>query len=243
MKRQFIRITAAIMTLGLILAPLSAQTAKDVLDKMIEAQGGRKAIEAVADTTSTGNFELVQFGMQGSITMYQKEPNMMRMDMEVQGFLITQAFDGQVAWNTNPQTGATEPMSELMTADYKRQSVGNAALLAPETLGISYELQGKDTLNGKEYLVLAQKFSDGNTTTLWIDPDTYLPYKNKSKSHDQMGTEVDSETVMGDYRKIEGFPVAHSMVIYQSGAEFVRITLTSVKFNSDLPDTLFKMNQ
>lgn len=242
MKKHFIRFVAVAALAGLVLAPLSAQTAKDVLDKMIEAQGGRKAIEAVTDSTSTGAFELVQFGMQGSITMCQKEPNLMRMDMEVQGFVMTQAFDGQTAWGINPQTGATEPMSELMTADFKRQSVGNAALLSPETLGITYELKGKESVGDKEYLVLLQKFSDGYVNTLYIDPQTYLPYKSRSKSHDQMGNEVESETIMTDYRKVDGIPMAHSLVIFQNGAEYIRLSLTSVKFNSGLEASLFKMN-
>jgi len=242
MKKHISTWPAVLALTGLILSPLSAQTAQDVLNKMIEAQGGRKAIEAVLDSTSTGAFELVQFAMEGSITMYQKEPNMMRMDMEVQGFLMTQAFDGQVAWGTNPQTGAVEAMSEIMTADYKREYVGNAALLAPETLGITYELQGTETIDDKDYIVLVQMFSDGYANTLFLDPETYLPYKIKGKSHDQMGAEIDTETIMTDYRKIDGFPVAHSLVIYQSGVEFVRISLNSVKFNAGLEDSLFKMN-
>ncbi|MBN2200028.1 MAG: hypothetical protein JW747_09305 [Candidatus Aminicenantes bacterium] len=241
MKRDLSPWPVVLSLTALLLAPLSAQTAKDVLNKMIEAQGGRKVIEAMLDSTSTGTFELVQFGMQGSITMYQKEPNKMRMDMEVQGFLMTQAFDGEVAWGTNPQTGAVEPLSEIMTADFKREYVGNTALLDPEALGIAYELQGTETIGDKDYLVLVQKFSDGHANTLFLDPETHLPYKTKGKSHDQMGSEIETETTMTDYRNIDGIPVAHSLVIYQDGVEFIRISLTSVKFNSGLEDTLFKM--
>lgn len=243
MKKIIIRTTVFMALATLLLAPLSAQTAADILAKMIEAQGGRKALEAVVDWTSSGTFELVQFGMQGSIVMYQKEPNLMRMDMDIQGFQMTQAFDGQNGWAINPQTGAAESMSELQNADMKRQSLGNAALLAPETLGISYELQGRETLNGKEHWVLVQKFNDGHSSTLCVDPETHLPYKSKSKGHDMMGAEVESETIMTDYRIIDGFPVAHSMIIFQNGAEFIRISLTSVKLNGGLDESLFKMNR
>ena len=37
--------------------------------------------------------------------------------------------------------------------------------------------------------------------------------------------------------------VAHSMTILQDGAEFVRMTLTKVTFNSGLEDSLFQMSR
>jgi len=92
--RKMVTIGLAGILLAGTAALAQAQTAKDILDKMIEAQGGRKALEAIKDTTTVGGMEMVQMGMNGSITMYQKEPNKMRMDIEVMGMIITRAFDG-----------------------------------------------------------------------------------------------------------------------------------------------------
>ena len=74
---------------------------------MIEAQGGRKALAAIKDTTISGTIEMPQMGISGSITIYQKEPDKMRMDMEFMGMVITQAYDGQNAWMVNPADGRT----------------------------------------------------------------------------------------------------------------------------------------
>jgi outer membrane lipoprotein-sorting protein len=243
MKKTLSLIICAVFLLAFVSAPASSQTVDDVLGKYIEAQGGAKALEAVKDTTISGNMELVSYGMSGTLTMYQKEPNKMRMDIEVMGMLITQAFDGQTAWMVNPQTGATEQMPENMTQEFKRQALGNQALLHPEKWGIKYDLAAKEKINDKEYLVLTQTTSDGHVTTIYLDPVTYLPYKTKGKTIGQSGTEVMAESLVSDYKKVDGLILAHSMTTYQDGQEFMRMTITKVAFNSGLEDTLFQMSK
>jgi len=156
------------------LSPLLAQNTADILKKMIDAQGGEKLLSSIKDSTMSGTMEMIQMGLTGSLTMYQKEPNLMRMDAEVMGMTITQAFDGEKAWMINPQTGAAEELPPEAADDIRRQALGNDALLHPEKYGISYNYKGKEQINGKDYFVLEQAFSDGFKATLYIDPDTYL---------------------------------------------------------------------
>jgi outer membrane lipoprotein-sorting protein len=239
------------MTLGLLgillfgasFDPLCGQTAKEVLDKMIEAQGGRKALQAVQDTTISGSMEMIQYGMNGSITLYQKEPDKMRMDIEIMGMVITQAFDGEKGWMVNPQTGNQEEMSEKMSQDFKRQALGNDSLLNPEKYGITYVFKGKEKIQDTEYLVLEQTFKDGQTATMYIDPVSYLTYKTRAKTTDQMGAEVEGETILSDYRKVGDLTVFHAMTMFQNGAEFMKMTVTKIVFNSGLEDALFKMSK
>lgn len=180
-------------------------------------------------------------GLTGSLTMYQKEPNLMRMDAEVMGMTITQAFDGEKAWMINPQTGAAEELPPEAADDIRRQALGNDALLHPEKYGISYNYKGKEQINGKDYFVLEQAFSDGFKATLYIDPDTYLVYKTKARTTNQMGIEVEAETIMSEYKKIEGMPVPQKLTILQDGEEFMTMTITEVKFNTGLEDSFFKI--
>jgi outer membrane lipoprotein-sorting protein len=220
------------------------QEAGPVLEKMIEAQGGRKVLEGIKDTTISGTMELIQQGMNATLTMYQKEPNLMRMDIEVMGMVITQAFDGQKGWFLNPQTGAAQDMDENMNKEFKRQALGNDSLLNPAKYGITYAYIGKEKSGDKECLVLEQTMSDGHKSTLYLDPDTYLTARTKTTTMSQMGGgEVQSETIFGDYSKEGDTLVAHTMTILQDGAEFARMTLTKVTFNSGLEDSLFQMSQ
>jgi len=241
MKKTISLIVCALVVLALASAPASSQTAKEILGKWIEAQGGAKALEAVKDTTITGNVQLVSMGINGTLTMYQKEPNMMRLDIEIMGMVITQAYDGEIAWMVDPQTGATTQMPENATQEFKRQALGNDALINPEKYGIKYDFKGKEKLEEKEYLVLEQTTSDGHKTTIYIDPATYLTYKTKGTAMGQAGVEVMAETITGDYKKVEGLLIAHSMTQFQDGQEFMRMTMTKVTFNSNLEGSFFKM--
>jgi outer membrane lipoprotein-sorting protein len=241
MKKSLSLIVCAVFLLAFITAPAHSQTAKDILAKYIEAQGGAKALAAINDTTISGNMDLAAMGLSATLTMYQKEPNKMRMDIEVMGMVITQAFDGEIAWMVNPQTGATEQLPENMTQEFKRQALGNQALLNPDKFGIKYDFAGKEKIDDKEYLVLTQTTADGHVTTMYIDPATYLTYKTKGKALDQSGNEVMAESIVGDYKKVDGVLLAHSMTTYQDGQEYMKMTITKVAFNSGLEDSLFQM--
>jgi len=244
MRRHAAIFACGLFALALVSGAAQAQTAQEILAKMIDAQGGAKALTAVKDTTINATVELVAMGMNGTLTMYQKEPSMMRMDIEIMGMVITQAFDGTVAWMVNPQTGATEEMPEQAVAAMKRQSLGNDALLNPDKYGIKYAAKGKEKLDDKEYLVLEQTTADGHQTTMYIDPASYLTYKAKGKEVNlQTNTEVLTESVFGDFRKVGDVTLAHSVATSQDGQAFMKMAITKVAFNQGLEDSFFKMSK
>lgn len=234
---------AAIIAVSFAAAPCFGQSAQDVLNKMIDAQGGRKYLETIKDATMTGTIELTQMGMSGTMTRYQKEPNKLRMDMEIMGMVITQAYDGQKAWMTNPQSGATEEMPEAQAKEMAREALGNDALLNPAKLGITYKLLPKATLDGKEYLALEQTTADGHKSVQYIDPATYLTYRVDTTGIGQAGVEVKVESYASDYRKVGQAMVPHAFRIVQDGAEFAKMTLTKITYNTPLDDALFAMGK
>ena len=234
---------------GLSMLPATAQDEQTqkteegsrILDRWIEAQGGRDNLSKIIDTTSTGTMEMIQMGLSGAITMYQKEPNKLRMDIEVMGMIVTQAYDGETAWMTNPQTGVSEEMPEQFQEDIRRQAMGNDTLLNPEKYGIIFTHEGQKTIEGKDYLILKQAFDDGFENTFFIDPDTYLVYKSKAMGLNAMGVEVETETFMSDFREVEGTMVPFAITITQDGEEFMTVALTEITYNSGLENSLFDM--
>jgi len=227
----------------LMTSPGSGQTAEEIIKKMIEVQGGKKVFESIKDMTLSGNLDLVQQGLSGSITIYKKEPDKMRRDIEIMGMIITQAYDGETAWGINIQTGKTEEMEEQQAADIKRQSLPTIAMLYPEKYGFSFDYKGNEKIEDKDYFVIEFTYPDGFKATLHVDTETYLTYKASAKTMGPMGYDVQSEQFTSDYKKVDGMIIAHSMVQFIEGEEFMKITFTSVKFNTGLEDSFFKMNQ
>jgi hypothetical protein len=225
-------------------AAASSKDALNVLAKMVEAMGGRKLLASIKDTTLKGTAEMLQMGLNAPITIYQKEPDKLRIDYDLSnlapGRVFTQAFDGTKGWGTNVRTWSDEAMSEALSHDFSHQAVGNDSLLDPRKLGIVYGLKPRATLEGKDYVVLEQTLADGHKTSIYIDPETYLAYKSATTTLDPAtGAVVETESLLGDYRKVGGLMVNHSLRTFQGGAEIMRLTLSSVAFNTNLDDALF----
>ena len=245
MKKTFSFILLNFMLLGITNSQGFGQNAIDILKEVVNALGGRKVLEGIKDTTYSGPMELTQMGLSGLATFYHKEPDKLRQDIEVMGMQITTAFDGEIAWMINPQTGNSEEMSERQSTDMKRQALnfGNSILVHPEMAGISYSFQGKEQVEDKNCFVLEQIFSDGYKVILYIESKTYLIYKIKQSILNEMEVEIEQEVFLSDYKKIEGVMFAHDATIFQDGEEFGTMNVTSVKFNSGLQDSLFMMSE
>jgi len=229
--------------LGLLVVPGSSQNADEILERVIKAQGGRKILEGIKDVTTVADMEVIQMGITGSVTTYTKEPNMLRLDIEYMGIMVTQTFDGETAWWVGSQTGMAEDVPEEMAEVMRNSSFGNSALLDPAKYGIKYTYKGKETIEGKDYLVLDRVHSGGYTIVHYIDPETYLIYKTKQDSFDEMMTKIVEETIMSDYKEVEGVMIAHGFTILRDGTEFGTLNVTAVDFNSGLEDSFFKKEE
>lgn len=243
MRKIFAMSFVCLLLLSLTTVPGFSQDASGVLEKLIEASGGRKALENIKDTMIAGTFDITQMGMEGTMTISHKEPNMFRQDIEIMGMVITNAFDGEVGWMINPQTGAAEELSEDLQGQSKRGALGygSAILLHPEKFGITYKLKGEETVDDVKCAVLEQAYSDGHIALMYIDTSTHLLYKTKQPSLNQMGAEVDTDVVFSEYKDVDGLPSPHLITIFQDGEEFAVMTVSEIKYNSGFEDSFFKM--
>ncbi len=214
-----------------------------VLNRMIEALGGRKAIGAIKDMTVTGTVEAPEIGLASPFVLYQKEPNKMRMDISVAeaATTITLAFDGRRGWGTNARTLRPEEMPEIESRDVSHKALGNAALLDPRSLGVTYALKPKQTLGDRDYIVLEQTLADGHKTAYFLDPESHLPDRLATRTLDPAGAEADAETVFSDYREFCGVRIACSSRTVRGGKEVQRLAVTGVTCNTGLEDSLFEL--
>ena len=210
---------------------------------MIQAQGGKAAIQKIKDMTITGTIEVPQEGLSVSFTQYKKEPDKRRIEMKVMGTVQVQGFDGKTAWEFNPQTGKAVVIPGEDAMDIKRGSLALEWILDPEKYGISLVSKGKEKIDGKYYLVLEQAYSDGGEVILYIDPETYLTFMIKSKILDEMMVEVETETFLSDYKSVKGYIMAHKMISYIRGKEYMRIIYKKVRLNARLRDHMFMMQK
>ncbi len=224
-------------------SPVFAQSLNRILKRMGDTLGGRKTIESIKDMTMVGDVEMPQQGISGTVTIYKKDPDKSRIDLDSMGMVIIQVYDGQTALWTNPQTGDIEEMDEQQAARMIRQSLPLAAIIDPEKHGITFIYKGKETVEGKECFLLEQVFKDGYRMIRHVDSGTYLSVRSRSTITGPGGTEIQVEQVMSDFRKVDGLTMAFSVTTYYNGSVFNEIRFKDVKFNTGLEDSLFQLKK
>src|SRR5262245_2015519 len=89
-----------------------------VIDKYLQAIGGKAAIEKQTSRVSKGTFEIPAFGATGTAEVYEKAPNKSATIVNVSGFgVVQEVFDGKAGYALDPQNGLREKQGiELASA-------------------------------------------------------------------------------------------------------------------------------
>lgn len=243
MKKIILLCFLCLFLVGILPIPMDSQTLDEIRKEMIQAQGGKAAIENIKDMKVTGTIEVPQQELSVSFTQYKKEPDKRRIEMKVMGIVQVQGFDGIIAWELNSQTGKAVKIPGEDAIDIKRGSLALQWILYPEKYGISLVFEGREKIDSKYYLVLEQVYSDGDKAIFYVDPETYLIFKIKSKMLDEMMVEVETETFLSDYKSVKGYIMAHKMISFIRGKEYMRMVFNKVKLNTGLRDHLFMMQK
>ena len=81
-------------------------SAKEILEKHVNATGGMKAWEAKKSMTSKGGLEVPSVGLKGSMQMQAMMPDRVTVTMDLPGMGQTRTgFDGTTGWTIDPMRG------------------------------------------------------------------------------------------------------------------------------------------
>lgn len=228
---------------GIAAPAVQAQTLDELLQKNLEALGGKAKVEAIKSVRMTGKMTMGP-GMEAPFVMEFQDPNKMRMDMTIQGMTMTQAYDGKSGWRVVPFTGKTdpEPMSAEELKQMERQTSNFVDLLSDfKARGYEAELVGKETLEGSPVHKIKLTAKDGETLNIYLDAEQYLPLKMVARTKVQ-GQEIAVETTLGDYKEVGGVLFPHSMQTKSAmmpGA--ANMTIEKVEVNPEIAASRFEM--
>ena len=213
----------------------------DLLDKMIDARGGREQLSDVRTSVMTGRMILVaQGGLAGEITITNAYPDKTRYEMKVAGALIVQAYDGAIAWTDNPMAGGFQELPAEELKSMKQQAIGDDVLLNPEKYGITYAYKGTVADSAVEYHVLEQSSGDGYAPIkYYVDPQTYLVYKTTT-SKGNPAQPILEEVYYSDYRETNGLTQARQVSTFMNGQEAVRFLIDRIEYNMEIDPQVFR---
>jgi len=233
---------AWLLVAGLTGAAVQAQTADEIINKNLEARGGKDKIKAVQTARMTGKLVMGQ-GMEAPITMELARPNKLRMEFTLQGMTGVQAFDGKSGWSVMPFMGKTEP--EAMSADDIKQAEDQAdmdgILVDYKEKGHQVEYVGKEDVEGTPAYKLKVTKKNGDVVNVYIDAESYMEIKNAGKVKVR-GQEIEGQTTFGDFKKVDG--IVYPFSIEQKAAEGpggMVITISKIELNPTLDASRFAM--
>jgi outer membrane lipoprotein-sorting protein len=233
---------AGLVVAVLATSGLAAQTADEIVEKSIEARGGREKLDKLQTLRMTGNMVMGE-GMEAPFQLELSRPNKMRMELTFQGMTIVQAYDGAKGWMINPMMGKTEPeaLPDEMTKSMAEQADFDGLLYDYKGKGHQVEYVGKEDMEGTPAHHLKVTKKSGDVTHVYLDAEHFLELKVKQKTQAR-GQEVEGETVLGDYKEVEGIVFPHSMESQSPGMPGKMVmNISKIELNPDLSASRFEM--
>jgi hypothetical protein len=256
-KRESVRgrgTIALALLLGLGLAatgtPLPAQaadeapTAETVLQKAIDALGGRDAMLKVKSRVTYGRMEIPAMGLKAAFTSYAERPGFTRTAMKSEAIgSMEEGGDGTLFWEQSAMSGPRLKKGPELTRS-KRESDFDG-MMNWKSWYASAELQGTADVEGKPaWKLVMTPMSDGDTTaalaeTLFVDQESALPVKQSAIVVTEQG-KIPVDVFPMDYRDVSGVKVPFR--IKQSlmrGMQVVELLTDSVRVNIEVPAGTF----
>jgi outer membrane lipoprotein-sorting protein len=214
----------------------AALTAEQVLDKAVEAAGGRALIEKNTSMQMKGTVKVTAAGLDGTLQLYAKAPNKRKTVVGFEGYgEIIQAFDGQTGWSVDPQ-GGFRLMQGAALENARRESVFNAELRFSE-LYRRIEMLGQDKVGDRQVYVIKLTPPSGAPTMTYWDAASFLLLRLDTEIPADQGA-LAVQVYYSDYQEVDGMKAAFSIRQVRPDGDIL-IRVAEVKHNIPIEDVIF----
>jgi hypothetical protein len=210
--------------------------ATQLVEKYIEAIGGRATASRFASRHVTAEMSMPAMGMTMTMETWTSRPNRMLSKVGMSGMTMASGFDGTVAWANSPMTGA----KILDGAEFRQ-----ASDLANFDNNVDFtkvfptmETIGERTVDGKACWNVRMVSANGTEVQNCFEQETGLLVGSIAKQISAMG-EVTADVVIGDYREFDGLKMPTRMSVTFPQGQII----TTIKSVSHAPvaDSIFAL--
>jgi hypothetical protein len=235
------------VTAALVACHHSPRTVEEVIDRNTQAMGGKKAIEAVQSIAV--DLHIVDPGFTVDGTYRAARPGRMRIDVNVEGKRVfTEAFDGDRGWQWKGEGTTTVEESTKATAALRHGIELPGHLYGLHELrqrGHRIDLVGREKIEGIDYYALRVTLSDGYTTTLYVDPKSWLITRRRDVRPLHVDIDPTPTTIeqrMSDFRRVAGawFSFANTETDLKTGKLLETTTVRAITINPEIDEEIFR---
>jgi outer membrane lipoprotein-sorting protein len=237
---RFVPALLLLILSSLTLRPAAAQTADEILAKVVAARGGLDKLRAIHTERVSGT---ISFGdVSGPFVVELKRPLKMHMQLTIQNQTMVRVYDGQSqGWANNPFAGKVNPdaMTEDELKNINEESDFDGPLLDYKSKGNQVELVGKDKFNGKDVWRMKLTTRNGEVRSYLFDADSFhlLKWEGQRKYE---GKELPVESYFSDYREVGGLKFAFAIDSGSSATDISqKIRIEKIELNPELNDAEF----
>ena len=215
--------------------------AKEILAAAVEAHGGLEKLQAVKNMVMEARTSANSPAgpMQIEATSYYVYPDKFRQDLKLPQGEMAYVFDGTSGFALTPM--GVQPIPPQLATTFKdavfRETLWLLTNLSQNDISIQYA--GTEAVGDKSASILLIPQPSGVMMKLFVSEDTQYVVKLSYPDASQ-GVTVNRETLMADYRDVDGVKVPYHVVQNVDGQPFSDSRVTSITLNAELDASLFQ---
>jgi len=216
--------------------PAALPTADQIIDKYVQAIGGKAAVEKLTSREAKGTFELAAMGVSAPFVNYTKAPNKSVFTIDIAGFgTIQRGYNGSVGWSSDPQTG----LRELSGSELAQMKLGSDFYRDVRMMQLfpKMTVKGIEKVGDRDAYLVEGTTADGYTEKMYFDTQNGLLLRTDSEADTPQG-KIPATVLTSDYREVDGVKIPFTMVEKTPTIEFT-LKLDSVKHNLPVDDAKF----
>src|ERR1035437_1605708 len=219
-----------------------AQTVDDIINKNIDAMGGKEKLAALKSLKLVMSIEIGP-NMKAPATIILVNGTKMHFELALQGLTMVQCIAGDSGWAVNPFEGKKE--AERMNKEDIQSSKDmmnlTGELFDYKAKGNTVELIGKEDMEGTDTYKIKVTKKNGDVDYVYLDAKTYLELKITRK-HKYKDKEIEGYMLLSNYKKVDGLMFAFSREERQAGSQQGQVmTADSIEVNPKIDDKIFIM--
>jgi hypothetical protein len=210
---------------------IHAQTADEIVNKYLAAMGGKEKLATIKTIYQESSTNIR--GVASKNRFWCVNNKAYRWESEINGLKNYSVLRNDSGWFFNPRRG--QKAAEPMTGEAVRRSQLDLDMQSPlldyAKKGYTIKYEGKDdAIDGSDTYKLELKVNDSLSLTYYIDPDSYLIMRMKTKKIVNGKTETSNQDFSNYLKNADGYVFA---------MQINRTKYSLIKVNPDIDAALF----
>ncbi|MBX9783173.1 MAG: hypothetical protein K2X48_07760 [Chitinophagaceae bacterium] len=153
---------------------VNAQTADEIINKYIEAMGGKEKLKSIKSVYMEGT-SVMQNGAEISQKSWKVDGKLYRMEVNSPMRNFATVVTDKEGWRQNPRSGgAFEPMTAEAVTNMQNNLDCAGPFVDYAAKGHKVELIGKEDVEGVSCYKIKMTYKNGNDASYFFDANTYL---------------------------------------------------------------------